>query len=230
MRASALLPPRFAHFAPETSTSTTATLSGSSRFGWRGGRMQDGDDPRPEALLAPAAIPAVDRLPGTELGGHLAPRGAGTGNPENAFEDRAMVAGRSPLRGFLRRQQGEDPLPALVGEGDRLRQVDDARLEPRRRGSVAGATSHVSAPRARLMGAPPRRPAQAPLSFGAIRDAHHPKQPADLGHGEGETLGSASPFPVVPALLRSRVTSRKAWARSARVMCRRQASQRRTSY
>src|SRR5262245_21572892 len=97
--------PHVQYFAPQTST--TATLSCSGGFGWRGGRMQGGDDLVPEALLAPAAIPAVDRLPGAEFGGHLAPWGAGAGDPEDALEDRAVVVGRSPDRGFLPRQQGE---------------------------------------------------------------------------------------------------------------------------
>jgi len=60
------------------------------------------------------------------------------------------------------------------------------------------------------------------------------QQPADFWHGErqqAELTGqaAASPFAPPPVVAVVRVTTRKAWASRARVMCRYQPGQRRTS-
>jgi hypothetical protein len=58
----------------------------------------------------------MDRLPGTELRGKVAPRGASPCDPEEAREDGAVVVMRAASAGFLRGQKRDDVRPLLVGQ------------------------------------------------------------------------------------------------------------------
>ncbi len=84
-----------------TDPSTTATVFVPARC-WkrleRSGRMEHGTDAGPQAVLVPTAIPTVERMPGAVLGRHLAPGGTGVHDPEQAFQQTAVVQRRAAAR------------------------------------------------------------------------------------------------------------------------------------
>ena len=88
---------------------------------------------------------------------------------------------------------------------------------------------YVAALGDRLVSTPPLGPKQASFLFDSILKLPHLKQAADFWGRQGETLGWLAPFCGASAPSRARVTSKKAWASSARVIWRYHASQRRTS-
>jgi hypothetical protein len=92
----------------------------------------------------------------------------------------------------------------------------------------------VRAAGAGLMAATPPGPGQHESGLDRHRPDQCHQQAANLGDGERDQLepaGQAGASPFARSLLVAwvRVTARKAWASSARVMCRYQPGQRRTS-
>ena len=79
---------------------------------------QRGDDADPGAIATPGIEAAEHGLPRPVVLGKVAPRRPGVQNPEDAVEDRAIIAGRSAdLAGVgLLREQGCDPVPLRIGE------------------------------------------------------------------------------------------------------------------
>src|SRR5947209_16825376 len=82
------------------------------------------EDLLPDTGLPPALIPAVDRLPGTEVLGDFPPGGARPDHPEQTGQDAAMVVGRPSRRWFLRWQDRRDPRPLLIGQAEITRGED----------------------------------------------------------------------------------------------------------
>ena len=74
------------------------------------------EDLLPEAGLAPAVIASMDRLPGAELLGKIAPGGSGPPHPEHAGKHGAVIVGGATRARLLRREQWGDARPARIGE------------------------------------------------------------------------------------------------------------------
>lgn len=89
------------------------------------GRVQDGADASPQAVLIPAAIATIQRVPRAERGRHLAPRGAGVHDPEHALQQAPVVEGGAPARRFLGRQEGRHLLPEDRGQLGGPRDLED---------------------------------------------------------------------------------------------------------
>src|SRR5579859_3094055 len=89
--------------------------------------MKRFDDALPDALMSPAAIAAVDRLPGTELGREIPPVAASSNHPQHAADDASMVEHGSPDHRLLGWQQRTDPGPLLVGQ-IKLHRLEDVDL------------------------------------------------------------------------------------------------------
>jgi hypothetical protein len=70
----------------------------------------------PDTRLAPAVEAAGDGLPGAIPFRHVAPRGTGTDDPQDAVEDAAVVSGWAACMRFLWGKQGVSPLPLPIGE------------------------------------------------------------------------------------------------------------------
>src|SRR6185312_8071425 len=79
---------------------------------------QRSDDTDPGAIATPGIEAAEHRLPRPVVLGEVTPGRPGAEDPEDAVDDRAIVAGRSAcLAGAspLREQRG-DPVPPRIGE------------------------------------------------------------------------------------------------------------------
>jgi hypothetical protein len=79
---------------------------------------------------------------------------------------------------------------------------------------------HMVSPSAGLMASPPVRPLQPRAPPGVLGLAQEEQQPSHLGERQRDPVGRvAPPFPSLACVSRAlrRVTSRAAWASSARV-------------
>gem|GEM_PF-6787846 len=183
--------------------------------------MKNGADAGPQAVLVPAPIATVEGVPGAEGWWDLPPGHAGAHDPEQALEQTAVVERRAATGRLLRRQKRRHLLPETVGQGCGAR-------EHRRRWWVSGCRQRLARrpprdmppARERLVLATPLRPVQPLRARGASGLGEQEQETPYLGQGQGDVLaGSSPPFPSRAALwrVRSRVTSRVAWASSARV-------------
>lgn len=71
---------------------------------------------REDASALPAGEAARDGAPRTIPCGQIAPASARSEEPEDPLEDRAVIMGGSPDRGFLGWEQWWQPLPLYVGQ------------------------------------------------------------------------------------------------------------------
>src|SRR5215204_1402003 len=79
-------------------------------------RLERGEHPVPDALLAPAVEPTGDRLPAAQLRRQVPPGCAGPVQPQNRLHDPPVIVGRPARPRFLGRQQGPEPLPLFVSQ------------------------------------------------------------------------------------------------------------------
>lgn len=70
------------------------------------GRKQDLQDARPDALFAPALLATGHRRPGPKVLGQFTPGRAGSGDPQHACDDQAMISRRASCLRLLWRQEG----------------------------------------------------------------------------------------------------------------------------
>lgn len=162
------------------------------------------EDSLPDARAAPSLIPAVDRLPGTEVRRQLAPRRSGACHPEHAREHGALVVRGTTYGRLLGREQWHDASPPCIGQLRRGGSQDLDREQARRVGLVARPARRVAASGVRLVPTAKGRPSEAEIvAFGCLGERQ--QQAADFRHGERNQVGSP---PFCPAVAWSRVTSR----------------------
>jgi hypothetical protein len=158
-------------------------------------------------------IAAVDRLPGTAVGRQVAPGGSRPHHPAHAREDGAVVMGGATRGRLWRREQRRDAHPVCSGERRNGRSAGLDRERAGRGRLLLCPTCRVTAPGDRLVPAAKGRPGEVEAAaVGGLGEGE--QQAADVRHGERDQALSA---PFLPAFAGSRVTSKEAWARSARV-------------
>lgn len=186
-----------------------------------GGRLGVGlvercPDARPEAVLPPAPVAAVDAAPRAEPAGQRPPRAAGPLHPEHRRHHAAMIAIWPSPWWPLRWPQRQQASPLLLGQSRAAACRLRGRRLPRR-----GERHRTSRP-ARDMPAlgcclmlppPPTRPVQPELEA-LVRLSQRQQQPAHLGRRQRDQLTCRSEAPLFPppcsgtAVACARVTSR----------------------
>lgn len=91
------------------------------------------------ADLNPAPIAAEDAIPLAIFVRQVSPLRAGPRHPHYAFEEQAVVTGRTAASPSLRRQQQPDQRPLLVGKSDPLAQHRRTPRTPPARAALFGA-------------------------------------------------------------------------------------------
>jgi hypothetical protein len=76
--------------------------------------LQFSEDPFPDASIRPAAESAIDRVPLSKGFRQVPPGRAGTANPENGVEKKAIIASRAAWIRLFPRKQAGDSLPIGV--------------------------------------------------------------------------------------------------------------------
>jgi len=126
------------------------------------GRKQDLQDARPDALFAPALIATGHRRPGPKVLGQFTPGRAGSGDPQHAFDDQAMISRRASCLRLLWRQEGRQLFPVGIAEGGQSQQRDGSGQRVGQRGSLTRAAQHMKLSGYCLVLTPEAGPVQSP--------------------------------------------------------------------
>jgi hypothetical protein len=176
--------------------------------------------------MTPAMVTPGHRLPGAKEVRQRPPGTARPHDPQDAFHHQPVIARRTTQPGPRQERRDLDPMGWR-----QFRQARHAQgRRPRRSScwSLPGAADDMAALRAGLMLSAKARPPQ-PLLPVLLRVPQSRQQSAQFGHTQSDLLVDTAPFSRSAWACARRTTS-TAWASKAKVMCRYQPVQVRTSY
>ena len=172
-------------------------------------------DARPEAVLSPALVAAVDAAPRAEPAGQCPPGAAGPLHPEHRRHHAPMVVARPASWRPLRGEQRQHAPPVLLRQlrATARRPRGCRRLRHEEHGRASRPARRVPPLGDRLVASPPARPSQ-PEREPLVRLSERQQQPAHLRRRQWDQLTCRSKAPLFPpscsgtAVGCARVTSR----------------------